>query len=269
MPDTDDMQAQSQQTPFDLSKALADPTSKAAIDAYVIEQKRGLETALNSHKAWKQQFQIGEKDNGEPIYADPNEVKKLLDAHKNGKDKSKTDPDELRTAIDAARESWRKEEAEPLKAENQLLTQRIESLMIDSELQKALIENKIHEPLLEGATMLLRRNMALERDGDHFTVVVRAQDGSTQYGANGRKTIGEMVKEFANTPTGKAYFLYDGSSGGGSGGQQDRGHRSGSGKFAHVKYKSDLPKLQDQAEFMREDGGKERWLSLPDSPPPK
>ncbi len=246
--------------PFDLSKALSDPVSKAAIDAYVSEQKRSLESALNSHKEFKKQFQIGTKEDGSPIYADPEHVKKLIEEQKKGKEKAKTEPDELKSALEAARSGWEKEKFEPVRQENELLLRKVEELMIDHELQKALVDNNVHKPLIEGASLLLRRSLGIERDGEYFSVVIRGQNGETQYGANGKKTIGELVKDFANSENGKAYFVYDGSKGGGKTEPKQSGaHGAHTGA---VRCKNDLKTMQAKMDWIKENGH-EAFRALP------
>jgi hypothetical protein len=257
-----------QTEPFDLSKVLSNPETKAKIDAYVEEQKRGLLSAHEKVKERLHAYQIGEDDAGNAIYIKPDEAKKALESAKKKEKKPKDEDQEekrgseedINKAIESARQAWIEKEHKPLSEENKRLRGTVEKIMIDNALQQALIEAKVHPPLLEGAKRILRDSLAIEEREGEFRVVVREKN-ELKFGANGAMTMTEFVKGFVTSDTGKAYVLADANSGGGSQRRGDGGNGVG---FRSAKSKAELRAMgiDSQTAFVRE-FGREAFESLP------
>lgn len=271
-PKTNDIQdaTKTQVVKFDLSQALQNPESKAAIQTYVDEQLRPIKSALESTKSRLHSYKIDEKENGDPIYADPDEVKNLFEKMKNGKIKNQDSANEdLKKALDAQRQKLIKDDVEPLRKELEQEKAFTRKVLIDQQLQSELIKQNIHKGLMEGALLILKQQLDILVEGDNRIVIVLDREGKPKFGANGRMTLEEFVKDFAASENGKHWFLAPQNTGGGV--QTPTGSHSGGNagqanfSILGIKTKADVKKLPiNEQPTMISKIGHENYLALPE-----
>jgi regulator of replication initiation timing len=168
--------------------------------------------------------------------------------------------DELKTALSEQTKALDKQ-GKDLKAAQEsvgLKTSRLEKLLKDDNLTKALLEAGVKNPAhLKGAAAMLRE--IVQVDEEKSEAFILAKDPKT--GAETRKPLGEYIKnEWAASDDGKAYVSAPASSGGGSGnpgGGSGGGAGSLKAQYAEAEKVRDVNKMMSLKRQMQlEEGGK-------------
>jgi len=224
---------------FDLQAALVNPESRAALMAWQEEQTRGLKTALEEHKRFKERYVLRKDEStGQIDYIDPEEARKALE------NRTKPDNGKAKTGDEAAiQEALKAKEAEiradyerrhkaqldPLSKELESKNKTIRELLIDNAVKSG-INGRVRKEGARAAEYLIKQSLDVIENNGVPVAVVKDADGKPRWGKQGYLTVQEYLDEWAQSEEGKFFIIAPENAGGGDAARTGR-PGSGAGKI--------------------------------------